>query len=142
MGRKAGIILSAIGLIFIIIALGATGSVFSASHNIPAGAGLGGIAFIALLAYGLVLTAVFWFIGLVFYLAASLTSRGVSSKAIGSLFIIGGLLHFIFLIIPVFAILKGVSGPITETVTTIAIFLLAPLVVGILMVRAGMKRLR
>ena len=142
MGRKAGIALSAIGLIFIILALGITGSVFSALHNITAGAGLGGLAVIALLAYVLAIGGVFWLIGMILYLAAFLTSRGVTSKAIGSLFIIGGLLHFIFLIISASAMSGGIVGPSTEMISTIVIFLVLPIIIGSLMIAGGIKRIR
>ncbi len=129
MGRRAGIALSTIGFLLMLLA---TIILLSLLFSPPqlAGAGLGGLVFVALYAVALLVPIFMWIISHLLYLAAFLTTRRTGSKAVGSLGILAGILHI--LVLTAFLSRMG-GGPIEESLVVLglaAVFALIYLVVG------------
>ena len=129
MGRRAGIILSSLGLVFMLIGLGIVVGALTA--EIPAGGG----GFLAVLgiAIAFMIAGVFWFIGNIMYLAAYLTTRESSSRVVGVNMILSSIIHLVFLLLLVS------RGPQLNMETIL--FLAVPVVFMILYGVAGAKRL-
>ncbi len=147
MGRRAGIILSALGLLFTILSfIGFLSMMAAAGARVNVGGGLGGIgvAFLIGLAFaiGLIIIGIVWLIGAILYLASFLTTRYVESKAAGTLQVLGGILHLLFAAITTSRMFSGVSGPIYENLILLLLLVIVPLGVGVLMIRGGVKRIR
>ncbi len=146
MGRKAGIVLSALGFIFTLASLmGFVSMIMPTRAGVSvSGGGIGAIALVGLaLAIGLIIIGFIWLIGIILYLASFLTTRYVESKATGTLQVLGGILHLIFMALAASRIITaGLSGPLAENLTIWVTMVLIPLIVGVLMIRGGVRRIR
>ncbi len=139
MGRKAGTVLSFVGMVLLVMALIIVGMVSSAIVNPPSG--LGGLAVIGLVGIGLVYAGAIWFVACILYLLAYLTTRGMKTRTTGMFFEVGGVLHFLFLINSVWLITKELSGSLIENPGIAVIFLVLPVVVGALLILGGLRRM-
>lgn len=139
MGRRGGVVLSAFGLIFGLIGLWLLNSATSAVLNPSFGSNI-----LAGLAIGLTIffASIAWIISLIFYVGAYLITRGLNSKATGTLMVLGGLIG-IGSIVLIGQMLARANINLAEAGGWLLILLvLLPVITGLLLLLGGMRRIR
>lgn len=129
MGFRAGLALAAVGNALLIVAL--FFNIFFLFFTQP-GAGVGvfvGVAFFAV-------AAPIWFIGVILLLVGFFASRGVRSKAIGSLFALAAVIHLLFVAMLLAAAGGSPRGPVGESAT----LLVPPVVIAALLGLVAARR--
>jgi len=139
MGVKAGIVLSVFGILFALGMVTLNSVVLPALLSRPTSPVA---ALLAPLALGIALIFGFgaFLLSSIFYLLAHITSRGHRSKALGILFIVGGLIILTATAIAMAVILPLYRGPLIELIPFIAFFTVQA-AVGLLITVAGIRKM-
>jgi len=140
-GVKAGIVLSVFGLLLALGMMSINSAVLPSLLNQPGGGGGFAGALLAGLALGFTLIFGFgaFLLSSIFYLLAHITSRGLRSKTLGILFIVGGLIILTATAIAMTVMLPLYRGPPQELIPFIA-FLTVQVAVGLLITVAGIRK--